>query len=146
MNRVQFAQRYAGPRVVPFAPPAGPGTCRCCGHASAECHCGCPQCRKEAKELVSQSGEADDGATRPVATAFIGGGCCAHVSVEYAPIAPSAESMVTIEVVDSEGTRLLWSKVDPIGSHYQLKESVITTKPGARVVLVTQNATARIRW
>ena len=183
MNRTQFAPRYTGARVMPFAPPAqfghmghGPGTCRSCGHPSAQCNCGCRECRKESKELFVESGDAaqgakldtvlaasvrqslrgfaavnaaTDAAAAPApgtAKAFIGGGCCVHISVEYAPVTPTAASTVMIVVADTEGTLLAWAKTEQPGSHYQVKENVITTKPGATVTVLALNATARIRW
>jgi hypothetical protein len=175
----QFAQRYSGSRVLPFAPPGGhahhgPGHCRSCGQASGDCRCGCRQCRKEAKELLLvgaartgnvaganpqvsnnlQAGAnigrlATAAATTDAAgavTAFIGGGCCVHISVEYAPITPTVQSIVAVLVTDSEGTGLLWEKTDPPGTHYQVKENVVTTKPGATIRLIAVNATLRARW
>jgi hypothetical protein len=183
MNRGQFAHRYTGARVMPYAPPGqfghmghfAPGTCRSCGHPSDKCGCGCRECRKESKELVVQSsaGAGQDvkmdsvlaaairqppheiaGANAaPVpapafgsAKAFIGGGCCVHISVEYAPMTPTAVSIVMILVSDTEGTLLAWAKTEQPGGHYHVKENVITTKPGATVTLLAVNATARIRW
>ena len=84
--------------------------------------------------------------TPGTAKAFIGGGCCVHISIEYAPVAPTATALVAIIVTDSEGTALAWEKVEQPGGHYQVKENVITTKPGATVTLLALNATARIRW
>jgi len=83
---------------------------------------------------------------RAVDTAFIGGGCCVHISVEYAPIVPTAISRVLILVGDSEGTLLAWMKTEQPGAHYQVKENVITTKPGATIIVAVDNATARVRW
>jgi hypothetical protein len=37
-------------------------------------------------------------------------------------------------------------KVDPPGTHYQVKENVVTTKPGATIKLLASNATVRARW
>jgi hypothetical protein len=165
MSSSQFAPRYSGLRVLPFAPPGrahGPGMCRSCGQPSGDCRCGCRQCRKESKELMftpdAQTGRTETGslagsmlsAGSPAATtfptAFIGGGCCVHVSVEYAPITATVQSVVAIWVRDTEGTNLIWEKIDPPGTHYQVKENVITTKPGATILLVATNATARARW
>lgn len=182
MNRAQFAHRFTGARVMPFAPPGqfapmgqfAPGTCRSCGQPSGQCRCGCHECRKEAKELVVESREAGkdvkmdsvlaagllqslqgtaavnaNAAAAPPAgsaKAFIGGGCCVQISVEYAPVTPAAVSIVWILVADTEGTLLAWAKTEQPGSHYQVKENVITTKPGATVTLIAANATARIRW
>ena len=152
----------------------GPGVCKSCGCGSAECSCGCRQCRKEAKELTftadakgrydavagglvvqhlmqdqtaSAAGAAGAVSGAPVhATAFVGGGCCVHISLEYAPIAATAASRVGILVRDTEGTIMVWEKADPPGTHYQVKENVVTTKPGATITLLAANATVRARW
>lgn len=177
MSSAQFA-RYTGSRVVPFAPHGHgyvPGTCKRCGCASADCRCGCRQCRKEAKELTftaAANANVRDGAvagftaahlasfaqaTAPAAaaaaapagapvTAFIGGGCCVHIALEYAPITATAQSAVAILVRDTEGTVMLWEKINPPGTHYQVKECVVTTKPGATILLFAINATVRARW
>ena len=186
MSSAQFA-RYTGSRVVPFAPHGGhaygPGMCKRCGCASADCRCGCRQCRKEAKELTytadpraagrlnvaagvaashlvsfATAAAAADAAVRPagtaaaaapaagLATAFIGGGCCVHIALEYAPITATAQSLVAILVRDTEGTIMLWEKINPPGTHYQVKECVVTTKPGATILLFAINATVRARW
>lgn len=183
MNRAQFAHRYTGARVLPFAPPGqfspmghfGPGHCRSCGHPSDQCRCGCRECRKESKELAVQSSAAgandvkmesifaaamrqplqgiagvsaaaDSALATGSAKAFIGGGCCVHISVEYAPVTPTAVSIVGIFVSDTDGTLLAWAKTEQPGGHYHVKEGVITTKPGATVTLIAVNAMARIRW
>jgi hypothetical protein len=49
-------------------------------------------------------------------------------------------------VEDSEGTVLLWRKQDPVGAGYQVKQDIVTTKPGAELIVIVQNATARVRW
>lgn len=182
MSSAQFA-RYTGSRVVPFAPPGhayGPGVCKRCGCASADCRCGCRQCRKEAKELTytadARAGVRDNtvagvgaaahlmslaaaapagaaaaaapgaAAAAAPATAFVGGGCCVHIALEYAPITATAPSAVAILVRDTEGTVMLWEKINPPGTHYQVKECVVTTKPGATILLFAINATVRARW
>jgi hypothetical protein len=182
MSSAQFA-RYTGSRVVPFAPPGhayGPGVCKRCGCASADCRCGCRTCRKEAKELTytatadprgavrdnaavglaaahlmstPAAGTAGAAAAAPgaaaaavPATAFVGGGCCVHIALEYAPITATAQSAVAILVRDTEGTVMLWEKINPPGTHYQVKECVVTTKPGATILLFAINATVRARW
>ena len=161
MSSPHFASRYSGSRVLPFA--RAPGTCHACGQPSGDCRCGCRQCRKEAKDLLLTadakavrgqdatlgslvSAGLSANTTAAVPTAFIGGGCCVHISVEWAPISPTAQSMVAIIVKDSEGTLLAWEKIDPAGTHYQVKENVVTTKPGATIRLFAINATARARW
>ncbi|MGR4865699.1 hypothetical protein [Caulobacter sp. LARHSG274] len=172
MSTAQYA-RSAGPRMLPFASPAhghGPGVCKSCGCESAECRCGCRQCRKEAKEITytadaKASGDnvagslaaahlaqpaganaAANPSTVKPATAFVGGGCCVHISLEYAPITATVQSIVAIMVRDTEGTVMLWEKIDPPGTHYQVKENVVTTKPGATILLFAVNATVRARW
>lgn len=175
MSSAQYA-KSAGPRVLPFAFHGhghGPGTCKSCGCDSAECRCGCRQCRKEAKEvtytaeakavpggnvagglaaahLARSAGASAAAADAPnavtPATAFVGGGCCVHISLEYAPITATTQSAVAIMVRDTEGTVMLWEKIDPPGTHYQVKENVVTTKPGATILLFAVNATVRARW
>jgi hypothetical protein len=181
MSSAQFA-RYTGSRVVPFAPHGhayGPGMCKRCGCSSADCRCGCRQCRKEAKELTftadpranvrdnavaglaaahlasmaqaagatgAAAGVAGAAAAAAPATAFIGGGCCVHIALEYAPITATAQSAVAVLVRDTEGTVMLWEKINPPGTHYQVKECVVTTKPGATILLFAINATVRARW
>ena len=169
MSSAQFA-RYAGSQVLPFGRPFGQGACKSCGCESSDCRCGCRQCRKEAKELTftadpktqgratntvglaasamandATGAAAADGTPTP-AKAFVGGGCCVHISLEYAPITATAQSTVAIIVKDTEGTGMLWEKVDPPGTHYQVKENVVTTKPGATIQLIAINATVRARW
>lgn len=78
--------------------------------------------------------------------AFIGGGCCVHLSIEYVPIATTAVSLVGVFVTDSEGTALVWGKLAEQGSGYRICEGILTTKPGAHLVAVVLNMTARIRW
>jgi hypothetical protein len=79
-------------------------------------------------------------------TAFIGGGCCVHISLEYAPITATVQSIVAVLVRDTEGTLMMWEKINPPGTHYQVKENVVTTKPGATILLFAVNATVRARW
>lgn len=173
MSSAQYA-KSAGPRVLPFAFHGhghGPGTCKSCGCDSAECRCGCRQCRKEAKEVTytaearavpggnvagglaaahlaagANAAAADAPNAVTPATAFVGGGCCVHISLEYAPITATTQSAVAIMVRDTEGTLMLWEKIDPPGTHYQVKENVVTTKPGATILLFAVNATVRARW
>jgi hypothetical protein len=49
-----------------------------------------------------------------------------------------------VNVVDSEGCTLTWQKVFQEG--YHVKESIITTYPGARLTVTVSNAVARVRW
>lgn len=171
MNPTQFASRYTGAAVVPLARPLpfahGSGFCRACGQPSASCCCGCRQCRTEARELTA------DPTTKPQRTvplgstlealrtsagvagraenagfdiAFVGGGCCVHISVEFAPLTPTSGSSVLIGVTDADGTVLAWQKTLQPGAGYTVKESVITTNPGAIVLVVVNNMIARVRW
>jgi hypothetical protein len=75
--------------------------------------------------------------------AFIGGGCCVHLSIEYT--ANSDASGVAVMVTDAEGTVMLWAKLAKKQGYY-IKEGIITTNPGARLLLVAVGATARVRW
>jgi hypothetical protein len=147
-----------------------PGYCRQCGQPSSCCCCGCRECRKEAKELLVTPGTtgqqeaiarsavgaffrallSDVDATAPgppgTGQAFIGGGCCVSVSVEYTPSSPTVQAQVAIIVQDSEGTLLGWGRVEQPGAGYRVKEGVITTNPGATLSVQVSNATARVRW
>lgn len=80
--------------------------------------------------------------------AFIGGGCCVHLSIEYTPTIPSPNvpALVFVLVRDSENTILAWVKQAGPQDGYQIKEGIITTKPGAHVTVLVLNMTARIRW
>lgn len=89
------------------------------------------------------------------ASAVIGGGCCVHLSIEYMPSQQSLQlvgkgstgslpSLVLVGVLDSEGIMLAWGKLGIDG--YHIKEGIITTNPGARLVIMTVNAVARVRW
>lgn len=99
----------------------------------------------ETEAKAAAAADAPQDAAKPV-TAFVGGGCCVHISLEYAPITATVQSAVAIMVRDTEGTILLWEKIDPPGTHYQIKENVVTTKPGATILLFAINATVRARW
>lgn len=80
------------------------------------------------------------------ATGFIGGGCCASLSVEYAPTSAIVSFTVLVEVTDSEGTAMLWLRQEAAGTPYRVKECIITTKPGAKLTVLALNCTARVRW
>jgi hypothetical protein len=164
--------RYTG--TAPIGPWRGmgqPGHCRQCGQPSGSCCCGCRECRKEAKELlvtpdttgrgalsdsmnaavmskVLNLGELQDqaNANAGTGTAFIGGGCCVTLAVEYAPSVATATSVVLVAVKDSEGTALIWARSEPAGTGYRVHECIITTKPGATLVVDVLNCTARVRW
>lgn len=79
-------------------------------------------------------------------TAFIGGGCCVYLSIEYMPVNNSSQGHVEVLVTDSEGTNLTWHKEFGPGTTYRIKEGIITTKPGAMLSLSGDNVTARVRW
>ena len=79
------------------------------------------------------------------ASAFIGGGCCVHLSIEYAP-AGAADGLVGVLVQDSHDTQLTWVKRVAAGLGYQIKECIVTTKPGAHLTALAVGATARVRW
>jgi hypothetical protein len=83
-----------------------------------------------------------------VLTDFIGGGCCVHLSAEYMPLNPTANStsFVTVKVSDSEGTSLMWNKSIPSDSPYSISEDIITTYPGARLFVKGENIIVRVRW
>ena len=80
--------------------------------------------------------------------AFIGGGCCVHLSIEYTPTnaASTAPAVVMVVVQDSEKTTLAWVKQVEPQDGYQIKEGIITTKPGAHLTVLVVNMTARVRW
>lgn len=83
------------------------------------------------------------------ASAVIGGGCCVHLSIEYMPVPKllskgGVPTLVSVAVMDSEGTGLVWQKVGIDG--YNVKEDIITTNPGARLMVMALNAVARVRW
>lgn len=84
--------------------------------------------------------------------AIIGGGCCVHLSVEYMQninetmlLKPDVVSAVVVGVLDSEGTVMSWSKFK-FSAGYHIKEGIIATKPGAKLVVAVLNAIARVRW
>ena len=77
-------------------------------------------------------------------TAFIGGGCCVHLSVEYTPTG-TADGVVGVLVQDQD-TELAWIKKVSAGLGYQIKEGVATTKPGAHLTALAVGATLRVRW
>lgn len=81
-------------------------------------------------------------------TAIIGGGCCVHLSVEYMRI-PSVtiydESGFVVEVRDTEATKIQWGK-GSFKDGYHIKEDIITTNPGAALIVKASNAIVRVRW
>lgn len=82
----------------------------------------------------------------------IGGGCCVHLCIEYMPSSALSEvvplttlpAMVVVYVLDSEATVLGWGKL--VKSGYHIKEGIISTNPGARLIVGVLNAIARVRW
>ena len=85
-------------------------------------------------------------------TAFIGGSCCVHLSIEIAPIGPIADpakekTVVVVTVRGSDGTLIAWGKTMGPGDGYQIKEDILVTKPGAVASLkVSGQLYARLRW
>ncbi|GAB4379494.1 MAG: hypothetical protein Kow0042_28950 [Calditrichia bacterium] len=81
-------------------------------------------------------------------SAFIGGGCCVHLSIEFMPTVKVANTPlgVVVTVQDSENTILGWGKVIEAGSGYEIKECIISTNPGAKLRVDVVNVTARVRW
>jgi hypothetical protein len=94
---------------------------------------------------VSAVGILPRNAAMGLGSAFIGGGCCVHLSVEYTPTS-TANGLVAILVQDSNDTTLAWIKQVVAGRGYQIKEGVVTTKPGAQLTVLVVGATARVRW
>ncbi|MCP5072703.1 MAG: hypothetical protein GY947_05320 [Rhodobacteraceae bacterium] len=89
---------------------------------------------------------AQDALVLGVGTAFIGGGCCVPLSVEYTPSTPTVQSAILILVLDADNTLLAWYKIVPPGAGYQIKECIIKTNPGAALAVIVANMTARVRW
>ena len=87
-------------------------------------------------------------ATAGTASAFIGGGCCVHLSVEYMPDNPlaPAQGAVVIAVSDSDKTVMMWAKVVEADAGYRIQEDIITTHPGAVLAVRVVQAVARVRW
>lgn len=87
-------------------------------------------------------------ATAGIANAFIGGGCCVHLSVEYMPDKPLAPATgaVAVLVADSDKTVMMWAKIVDADDGYRIQEDIITTHPGAKLTVVVFNVTARVRW
>lgn len=70
-----------------------------------------------------------------------------QLSVEFMPLYPGITSKkchVIVEVKDSEGCILVWTKEFQEG--YHVKESIITTYPGAQLEVMVETAIARVRW
>ncbi len=81
-------------------------------------------------------------------TAFIGGGCCVHLSIEYMPATPLAPSagIVAVMVVDSDKTVMAWARLVGADAGYKIQEDIITTYAGAKLTVVVDNVIARVRW
>lgn len=90
----------------------------------------------------------EKGGSAGIGKAFIGGGCCVHLSIEYTPTNPASNlpAIVLVMVQDSESTVLAWLKQASAHDGYQIKEGIMTTKPGAHLTVLVLNMTARIRW
>ena len=175
MHNGMELHRYTGARpMMPWRGMTPQGHCGKCGQPSECCCCGCRECRKEAKELLvtpDPAKSADTGTQSEIGLlrsfninqppdslrqvgasaigsdkAFIGGGCCVTLAVEYAPSAATTQFGVVVAVRDSEGTTLIWSRYEQPGTGYRVHECIITTKPGATLTLEVANCTARVRW
>ncbi len=104
--------------------------------------------RAKAAMNLSEAALVERGALAGVGKAFIGGGCCVHLSIEYTPTNPASTlpALVVVMIQDSENTMLAWAKLATVSEGYQIKESIMTTKPGARLTVLVLNMTARVRW
>ena len=89
-----------------------------------------------------------DPATAATAGAFIGGGCCVYLSIEYMPSNPlgTATGVVIVLVADHDKTIMMWARVVDANAGYHIQEDIITTHPGAKLTVVVLNVTARVRW
>jgi len=76
----------------------------------------------------------------------IGGGCCVHLSIEYMPLIPVVPliAFAGAMILDSKATMMIWGKWFSDG--YHVKEGIISTHPGAHLLVVSVNAVARVRW
>jgi hypothetical protein len=110
---------------------------------------------KMASTILNNMGKVNalrekDAASVSVGTdsAFIGGGCCVHLSCEYMPESGMAADIgaVIVGVTDSENTSMLWAKIVEPKSEYEIKENIIATHPGAKLIVYTLNVIARVRW
>lgn len=92
----------------------------------------------ESRELVS----------RGVGSSIIGGCCCVDLSIEYLPsnILSEANCAVAVATIDTSGTICSWAQICGAQSGYEIRENIISTNPGARLVVVTLNLVARVRW
>jgi len=94
------------------------------------------------------AGALERAGTAGMGKAFIGGGCCVHLSIEYTPTNPASTlpAMVFVVLQDSENTFLAWAKQAAAHDGYQIKEGIMATKPGAHLTVLVLNMTARVRW
>lgn len=97
---------------------------------------------------LSAVGALEEAGSAGIGKAFIGGGCCVHLSIEYTPTNPASNlpAIVLVMVQDSEQTVLAWMKQAAAQDGYQIKEGIMTTKPGAHLTVLVLNMTARVRW
>jgi hypothetical protein len=93
----------------------------------------------------SEAALVERGVLAGTGKAFIGGGCCVHLSIEYTPTNPTSTlpAIVVVMVQDSENTLLAWAKLATPSEGYQIKEGIVTTKPGARLTMLVLNARMR---
>jgi len=139
--------------------------CPKCGQS----RCGC-ECRKEARFVLAANQQTGTRTQLPAGMAqflkenladseidisdtngafasdFIGGDCCVSLSVECAATTSTAAFLVLVYVIDSDGTVLLWGRVEKAGTTYRVHDCIITTKPGAKLFVAAINCTARVRW
>lgn len=78
-----------------------------------------------------------------IGDALLGGGCCVHLSIEYT--ATTDASAVAVAVVDAENTVLTWAR-GKLKVGYSIKEGIISSSPGASLLVVVVAALARVRW
>ncbi|TAN74296.1 MAG: hypothetical protein EPN14_09305 [Gallionella sp.] len=77
----------------------------------------------------------------------IGGGCCVHLSIEYMQMNPLVPltALAGVLVIDSKATMMAWGKMFT-DDGYHVKECIISTQPGAHLVVLSINAITRVRW
>ena len=164
---------FGGAMIPAHHPGPPHGFCHSCAHPVTACTCSHRECRKEAKELlvaaqapgqdvdkgvqpslgalfaavgadaVRETADADVVRRTGSDRAFIGGGCCVHLSIEYT--AQDKQSAVVVLVTDAENIVLAWGRhgMEP---GYYVKEGIISTNPGATLQLQVLNTIARVRW
>jgi hypothetical protein len=105
--------------------------------------------KKQAKgDVVTPIVERPTKSAIGMGSAFIGGGCCVHLSIEYMPATPLAPSagIVAVMVVDSDKTVMAWARLVGPDAGYKIQEDIITTYAGAKLTVVVDNVIARVRW